>query len=91
MAELQSAPIAPKLTIDDFNDIADIGLDRIALLGGMFRALLEITEPESHPHQLATIGVYLSEEWHFGLDTARYETVQRLGVKPSTNRTTDRR
>ncbi|WP_035060792.1 hypothetical protein [Andreprevotia chitinilytica] len=76
----------PALTIDDYNDIADVGLDRIAQLGCVFRALVETTEPESHPHHLAKIGVYLSEEWHFALDTARYETVQRLRPPLTTDR-----
>ncbi|WP_156970807.1 hypothetical protein [Andreprevotia chitinilytica] len=91
MAELHRIPVPPKLAVDDFNHIADIGLDRIAQLGCVFRAMVGIAEPESDLHALARVGVYLAEEWHFGLDTTRYETVQRLGVTPSTNRMTDRR
>ncbi|WP_156970511.1 hypothetical protein [Andreprevotia chitinilytica] len=91
MADLHRCPTAPKLTVNDFNDIADIGLDRIAQLGSVFRAMVGIAEPESDLHALARVGVFLSEEWHFGLDTTRYETVQRLGVTPPVNRNTDRR
>ncbi|WP_035058643.1 hypothetical protein [Andreprevotia chitinilytica] len=91
MAELHRCPTPPKLTVSDFNDIADIGLDRIAQLGSVFRAIVGIAEPESDLHALARVGVFLSEEWHFGLDTTRYETVQRLGVTPPANRIADRR
>ncbi|WP_035058661.1 hypothetical protein [Andreprevotia chitinilytica] len=82
---------APKLTTSDFNDIADIGLDRIAQLGSVFRAMVGIAEPESDLHALARVGAYLSEEWHFGLDTTRFETLQRLGAPLAVNQTTDRR
>ncbi|WP_035059866.1 hypothetical protein [Andreprevotia chitinilytica] len=91
MAELHRCPTPPKLTANDFNDIADIGLNRIAQLGSMFRALVETTEPESHPHHLAKIGAYLSEEWHFALDMSRAETLDRLNVPRAINRMTDRR
>ncbi|WP_035061389.1 hypothetical protein [Andreprevotia chitinilytica] len=91
MANPHDLPIPPKPAINDLNNIADIGLDRIAQLGSVFRAMVSIAEPESDLHALARVGVFLSEEWHFGLDTTRYETVQRLWVTPTTNRITDRR
>ncbi|WP_035061426.1 hypothetical protein [Andreprevotia chitinilytica] len=91
MAELHSVPIPPKLTINDFNDIADIGLDRIAQLGSVFRAMAGIAEPESDLHALARAGAYLAEEWHFALDMSRTETLDRLGASRTVTRIADRR
>ncbi|WP_156970843.1 hypothetical protein [Andreprevotia chitinilytica] len=91
MADLHGAPIPPKLTVNDFNHLADLSLDHIAQLGSVFRAMIGMAEPESHLHHLARAGAYLAEEWHFGLDTTRFETVQRLGVKQNTDRITNRR
>ncbi|WP_156970624.1 hypothetical protein [Andreprevotia chitinilytica] len=91
MADLHRCPTPPKLTINDFNDIADLGLDRIAQLGSVFRAMVGIAEPESDLHHLAKIGAYLSEEWHFALDMSRADTLDRLNVPRSVNRMTDRR
>ncbi|WP_035058400.1 hypothetical protein [Andreprevotia chitinilytica] len=91
MANLRDCPTPPKPTLNDFNHFADRSLDHIAQLGCMFRAMVEIAEPESHLHALARVGVYLSEEWHFGLDTTRFETLQRLGAPLTVSRMTDRR
>ncbi|WP_035059425.1 hypothetical protein [Andreprevotia chitinilytica] len=80
MLDRHSPSTPPMLPLDDFNNVADIGLDRIAQLGGVFRSMIAMSEPESDLHHLAKVGAFLTEEWHFGLDTLRYETMQRLGA-----------